>query len=89
MQHLLYRARVDERQPLDAAADWASAHLTAGQDEDDVVLIVDETADEKSSADCAGAARQYSGTVGGPTLEAARRIRLNLCGVVIHFRVTD
>ena len=65
MQHLLSRARVDERQLLDAAADWAAAHLTAGQDEDDVVLIVDETADEKSPADCAGAARQYSGTVGG------------------------
>ena len=30
-----------------------------------MVLIVDETADEKSPADCAGAARQYSGTVGG------------------------
>ncbi len=53
MQHLLSRARVDERQMLDAAADWAAARLTAGQDEDDVVLIVDETADEKSSADCA------------------------------------
>ena len=50
MQHLLSRARVDERQLLDAPADWAAAHLTAGQDEDDVVLIVDETADEKSSA---------------------------------------
>jgi SRSO17 transposase len=47
MQHLLSRARADERQLLDAAADWAAAHLTAGQDEDDVVLIVDETADEK------------------------------------------
>jgi hypothetical protein len=46
MQHLLSRARVDERQLLDAAADWAAAHLTAGQDEEDVVLIVDETADE-------------------------------------------
>ena len=32
------------------------------------MLIVDETADEKSSADCAGAARQYSGTVGGTAL---------------------
>jgi SRSO17 transposase len=32
------------------------------------VLIVDETADEKSSADCAGAARQYSGTAGGVAL---------------------
>ena len=65
MQHLLSRARVDERQLLDTAADWAAAHLTAGQDEDDVVLIVDETADEKSSADCVGSARQYSGTAGG------------------------
>jgi SRSO17 transposase len=65
MHHLLSRARCDDRQLLDAAADWAAGHLTAGADEDDVVLIVDETADEKSSADCAGAARQYSGTVGG------------------------
>ena len=65
MQHLLSRARCDDRQMLDAAADWAAGHLTAGADEDDVVLIVDETADEKSSADCAGSARQYSGTVGG------------------------
>jgi SRSO17 transposase len=32
------------------------------------VLIVDETADEKSSADAVGAARQYSGTVGGVAL---------------------
>ena len=54
MQHLLSRARCDDRQMLDAAADWAAGHLTAGADEDDVVLIVDETADEKSSADCAG-----------------------------------
>jgi SRSO17 transposase len=55
---------------LDAAASWAAGHLSAGQDEDasDVVLIVDETADEKSSADCVGAACQYSGTVGGTAL---------------------
>jgi hypothetical protein len=32
------------------------------------MLIEDETADEKSSADAAGAARQYSGTVGGIAL---------------------
>jgi SRSO17 transposase len=32
------------------------------------VLVVDETADEKSSADAVGAARQYSGTVGGVAL---------------------
>jgi SRSO17 transposase len=65
MQHLLSRARCDEQQMLDAAADWAVAHLTAGPDQSDVVLIVDETADAKSSSDCAGAARQYSGTLGG------------------------
>jgi SRSO17 transposase len=32
------------------------------------VLIVDETADEKSSGNAAGAARQYSGTAGGIAL---------------------
>jgi hypothetical protein len=41
MQHLLSRARCDEQQVLDCAADWAAGHLAAGQDEDDVVLIVD------------------------------------------------
>ena len=37
-------------------------------DDGDAVLIVDETADEKSSGNAAGAARQYSGTVGGTAL---------------------
>jgi hypothetical protein len=70
MQHLLSRARVDEGQMLDAAADWAAGHLYAGHDvyTGDVVLIVDETADEKSSDSCAGAACQYSGTVGRTAL---------------------
>jgi SRSO17 transposase len=70
MQHLLSRARCDEQRMLDAAADWAAGHLSAGQGDDggDVGLIVDETADEKSSDGCAGAARQYSGTVGGIAL---------------------
>jgi SRSO17 transposase len=49
---------------LDIAAGWAVGHL----DDGNAVLIVDETADEKSSADAAGAARQYSGTVGGIAL---------------------
>ena len=49
---------------MDIAAAWAAGHL----DDGDAVLIVDETADEKSSADCAGAARQYSGTLGGIAL---------------------
>jgi SRSO17 transposase len=64
LQHLLSRAVWDEQRVLDTAAGWAVSHL----DDGDGVLIVDETADEKSSADAAGAARQYSGTVGGIAL---------------------
>jgi SRSO17 transposase len=64
LQHLLSRAIWDDQQVLDLAAAWAAGHL----DDGDAVLTVDETADEKSSADCAGAARQYSGTAGGVAL---------------------
>ena len=64
LQHLLSRAAWDDEQVLDAAVAWAVARL----DDDDAVLVVDETADEKSSADAVGAARQYSGTVGGVAL---------------------
>ena len=62
MQHLLSRASVDDGQMLDTTAAWAAGHLAG--DAVNTVLIVDETADPKSSADCAGAARQYSGTIG-------------------------
>src|SRR5204863_5909236 len=64
LQHLLSRAVWDEQQVLDVASAWAARHL----DDGDAVLIVDETADEKSSAGCVGAARQYSGTAGGVAL---------------------
>ncbi len=64
LQHLLSRAVWDDQQVLDIAAAWAVSHL----DDQDAVLIVDETADEKSSGDAVGAARQYSGTVGGVAL---------------------
>ena len=64
LQHLLSRAVWDDHQVADIAAAWAVSYL----DDGDAVLIVDETADEKSSADCVGAARQYSGTVGGVAL---------------------
>ena len=64
LQHLLSRAVWDDQQVADIAAAWAAGHL----DDGDAVLIVDETADEKSSAGRAGAARQYSGTVGGIAL---------------------
>ena len=63
-QHLLSRAVWDDQQVADIASAWAVSHL----DDGDGVLVVDETADEKSSADAAGAARQYSGTVGGIAL---------------------
>jgi len=64
LQHLLSRAVWDDQQALDNAAVWAVEHL----DDGDGVLIIDETADAKSSSDCAGAARQYSGTLGGIAL---------------------
>jgi SRSO17 transposase len=64
LQHLLSRAVWDDQHVVDIAAAWAAGHL----DDGDAVLIVDETADEKSSSTAAGAARQYSGTVGGVAL---------------------
>jgi SRSO17 transposase len=47
LQHLLSRAAWDEQRVLDTAAAWAVGHL----DDGDAVLVVDETADEKSSSD--------------------------------------
>ena len=57
------RSRDDQR-VADIASAWAISHL----DDGDAVLIVDETADEKSSGGAAGAARQYRGTVDGVAL---------------------
>jgi SRSO17 transposase len=64
LQHLLSRAAWDDEQVLQRAAAWAAGRLDDGE----AILIVDETADAKSSADAAGAARQYSGTLGGIAL---------------------
>jgi hypothetical protein len=63
-------ARAKGRSLIRQAAAWAVGRLSAGRDGDisDVVLVVDETADEKSSDGCVGAACQYSGTVGGTAL---------------------
>jgi SRSO17 transposase len=70
MQHLLSRARIGEQQMLDGAAGWATGHFTENRNGKDsqAVLIIDETGDAKTSADCVGAARQYSGTLGGIAL---------------------
>ena len=66
MQHLLSRARSTSGRcwTPPRTGPSSTSYRRPGRS-DDAVLIVDETADEKSSADCAGAARQYSGTVGG------------------------
>jgi SRSO17 transposase len=45
LQHLLSRAIWDDQCVADIASAWAVSHL----DDGDAVLIVDETADEKSS----------------------------------------
>jgi len=60
----LSRAVWDDQLVADIAAAWAAGHL----DDGDAVLIVDETADEKSSGTAADAARQDSGTAGGIAL---------------------
>jgi SRSO17 transposase len=67
LQHFLARAVWPEEQVLARGAAWAVGHLDDG-DPASAVLIIDETADEKSSTDAAGAARQYSGTLGGVAL---------------------
>ncbi|NBE95209.1 transposase [Nonomuraea sp. KC401] len=73
LQHFLARASWDEQQVMTQLARWAIEHLDDG-DTDHTVLIIDETADAKSSTDAAGAARQYSGTLGG----------VALCQVAVH-----
>jgi SRSO17 transposase len=57
-RHLLSRAVWDDQHVTDIASAWAVSHRYDGNG----VLIVDETADEKSSGTAAG---QYSGTTGG------------------------
>ncbi|MFC5956275.1 IS701 family transposase [Streptomyces pratens] len=74
LQHLLSRAAVDHDLARDRIAAWTAGELA----DPDAVLIVDETGDEtgdeKSSTDCVGAARQYSGALGG----------IGLCQVAVH-----
>ena len=68
--HFLARAVWDHDAVRDRAARWIAAQLA----DDQAVLVVDETGDEKSSTDAAGAARQYSGALGG----------IGLCQVAVH-----
>ncbi|MFZ3492073.1 IS701 family transposase [Streptomyces sp. 5.8] len=70
LQHFLSRARFDDAAIRRSAAAWTVEQLGP----EDVMLVVDETGDEKSSTDAAGAARQYSGALGG----------IGLCQVAVH-----
>ncbi|GAA3919195.1 hypothetical protein GCM10023084_81850 [Streptomyces lacrimifluminis] len=54
LQHFLSRGVWDHDAVRDRTAIWAVGELA----EDDAVLIVNETGDEKSSTDAVGAARQ-------------------------------
>jgi hypothetical protein len=70
LQHFLSRAVVDHDLAHDRIAAWTAGELA----DQDAVLIVDETGDAQSSTDCVGAARQYSGALGG----------IGLCQVAVH-----
>ncbi|MFE0705424.1 IS701 family transposase, partial [Streptomyces sp. NPDC058872] len=70
LQHFLSRARFDDEAIRQSAAAWTVEQLG----EREVMLVVDETGDEKSSLDAVGAARQYSGALGG----------IGLCQVAVH-----
>lgn len=69
LQHLLSRAVWDADEVLAAVARWIRDRLTGP-----AILAVDETGDAKSSTDAVGAARQYSGALGG----------VGLCQVAVH-----
>jgi SRSO17 transposase len=60
LQHFLSRARFDTEAVRRSVAAWTVEQLG----EREVMLVVDETGDEKSSLDAVGAARQYSGALG-------------------------
>ncbi|MBB4940990.1 SRSO17 transposase [Streptosporangium album] len=87
LRHFLPRARWDERTIRIRVAAWAIDHLGT----EDVVPVVDEigdeTGDEKSSTDAVGAARQYSGTLGGVPEEVMFATKPQLpCEMLTHAR---
>jgi SRSO17 transposase len=69
LQHLLSRAAWNADAVLAGVARWITGRLTGP-----AILAVDETGDAKSSTDAAGAAKQYSGALGG----------VGLCQVAVH-----
>ena len=78
LQHLLSRAAWDAEAVLAAVAGWVAGQL-ADRLDGPVVLVVDETGDEKSSTDAVGAASQYSGSLGG----------VGVCQVAVHLSLAS
>ncbi|WP_073746062.1 transposase [Streptomyces sp. CB02115] len=70
LQHFLSRVRFDTEAIRRSAAAWTVEQIG----DREVMLVVDETGDEKSSPDAVGASRQYSGALGG----------IGLCQVTVH-----
>jgi SRSO17 transposase len=70
---LAVRTVWDEQRILDIASAWAAGHLDNG----DAVLIVDETADEKSSTDAVGAARQLRRSIRQRAMGYLMAVRAN------------
>ncbi|WP_329082447.1 IS701 family transposase [Streptosporangium sp. NBC_01469] len=70
LHHFLSRARWKDDAVRERVATWAVDRLG----DLNMVLVVDATGDEKSSTDAVGAARQYSGALGG----------VGLCQVAVH-----
>ncbi|ANZ21607.1 DDE superfamily endonuclease [Streptomyces noursei ATCC 11455] len=60
-QHLLARAKFDHEAARRKVAGQVAVHLTG----EEIVLVADETDDEKASEYAVGSAHQYSGAVGG------------------------
>ncbi|QUQ65355.1 IS701-like element ISSav2 family transposase [Kutzneria sp. CA-103260] len=61
LQRFLSHGSWDYDLGRDRLASWVSGELT----DNEAVLVVDETGDEKSPIDCVGAAHQHSGALGG------------------------
>lgn len=70
LQHFLSRGAWNHDLARDHLDAWTAGELA----DDEAVLVVDETGDEKSSTDCVGASHQYSGALGG----------VGLCQVAVH-----
>ncbi|WP_192756202.1 IS701 family transposase [Actinopolymorpha pittospori] len=64
IQYLLGRAVWDDAAVRSELAEYVAANLTDGVDPDRVVLVFDETGDQKKGSHTVGVQRQYSGTCG-------------------------